>query len=32
MWNLVVTTQFKKDLKRYQNNPSKLVALKVILE
>ena len=32
MWNLVVTKQFKKDLKRYQNNPSKLVALKDILE
>lgn len=32
MWNLVVTTQFKKDLKRYQNNPSKLIALKDILD
>ena len=31
MWNLVVTTQFKKDLKRYQNNPSKLIALKDVL-
>lgn len=32
MWSLVVTTQFKKDLKRYQNNSSKLIALKDILE
>lgn len=31
MWNLVVTTQFKKDLKRYQNNASKLTALKDVL-
>lgn len=31
MWNLVVTTQFKKDLKRYQNNAAKLTALKDVL-
>lgn len=31
MWKLVVTTKFKKDLKRYQNNASKLMALKDVL-
>lgn len=31
MWNLVVSTQFKKDLKRYQNNASKLTLLKDVL-
>ena len=31
MWNLVVTTQFKKDVKRYQNNAPKLTALKDVL-
>lgn len=31
MWNLVVSTQFKKDLKRYQDNASKLTLLKDVL-
>ncbi len=31
MWTLSHTTQFKKDLKRYQNNASKLAALKKVL-
>ncbi|MCR5548828.1 MAG: type II toxin-antitoxin system YafQ family toxin [Bacteroidales bacterium] len=31
MWKLVYTTKFKKDLKRYQDNASKLAALKVVL-
>ena len=31
MWNLIQTGQFKKDLKRYQNQPAKLAALKVVL-
>ena len=31
MWNLVVSTQFKKDLKRYQDNASKLTLLKDVI-
>ena len=31
MWNLVVSTQFKKDLKRYQDNASKLTLMKDVL-
>ena len=31
MWKLVYTTSFKKDLKRYQNNASKLAALTDVL-
>ncbi len=31
MWKLTYTTKFKKDLKRYQNNASKLAALKEVL-
>ena len=29
---LLMSTQFKKDLKRYQNKPSKIAALKVVLK
>jgi len=32
MWELKYTSQFKKDLKRYQNKPSKIDSLKVVLE
>ena len=32
MWELNYSTKFKKDLKRYQRNASKLSALKTILE
>ena len=28
---LLMSTQFKKDLKRYQNKPGKIAALKVVL-
>lgn len=31
MWTLNLTTQFKKDLKRYQKNAPKLAALKEVL-
>ena len=31
MLELVLSTRFKKDLKRYQNNASKLMALKDVL-
>ena len=31
MWKLVYTTKFKKDMKRYQDNASKLADLKVVL-
>ena len=30
-WNLIQTGQFKKDLKRYKNQPAKIAALKGIL-
>ena len=29
---LLMSTQFKKDLKRYQNKPRKIAALKVVLK
>jgi mRNA interferase YafQ len=32
MKNIQPTTQFRKDLKRYKNNPEKLEALKDVLE
>lgn len=32
MWTLKQTTQFKKDLKRYQNNKSKLQSLQDVLQ
>ncbi|MBQ8071064.1 MAG: type II toxin-antitoxin system YafQ family toxin [Bacteroidales bacterium] len=32
MWNLIQTGQFKKDLKRYKNQPAKINALGVILK
>lgn len=31
MWNLIQTGQFKKDLKRYQNQSAKIVALMNVL-
>ena len=31
MWELRVSTKFKKDLKRYLQQPEKLAALKVVL-
>ena len=31
MWELRVSTKIKKDLKRYQQQPEKLAALKVVL-
>ena len=31
MWELRVSTKFKKDLKRYRQQPEKLAALKVVL-
>ena len=30
MWELRVSTKFKKDLKRYRQQPEKLAALKVV--
>lgn len=32
MWELVLSSRFKKDLKRYQNQPAKVSALKSVLE
>ena len=32
MWNLIQTGQFKKDLKRYQNQPTKISALMAVLK
>lgn len=32
MWNLIQTSQFKKDLKRYQNQPVKISALMRVLK
>ena len=32
MWNLIQTSQFKKDLKRYQNQPAKITALMTVLK
>ncbi len=32
MWNLIQTGQFKKDLKRYQNQPAKITALMDVLK
>ncbi len=32
MWELSYTTRFKKDLKRYQNQPLKITALKTVLQ
>ncbi len=32
MWELNYTTRFKKDLKRFKRNNSKLAALKTVLE
>lgn len=31
MWKFVLTTQFKKDFKKYANNKKKLLALEVVL-
>jgi len=31
MWQLKQTTQFKKDLKKYSKNKSKLISLKTVL-
>ena len=32
MWELSYSTRFKKDLKRYQNQPLKITALKTVLQ
>ena len=32
MWKLKLSSQFKKDLKRYKNNPEKLVEVRIVLE
>ena len=32
MWDLSYSTRFKKDLKRYQNQPLKISALKTVLQ
>lgn len=32
MWNVVATTQFKKDLKRYRNQADKISALNVVIK
>ena len=32
MWELYYSTRFKKDLKRYQNQPLKIIALKTVLQ
>lgn len=32
MWNLIQTSQFKKDLKRYQNQPAKITDLMTVLK
>lgn len=31
MWELKISKQFKKDLKRYQNNPKQIARLKEVL-
>ena len=31
MWQLKISKQFKKDLKRYQNNPKQIARLKEVL-
>lgn len=31
MWEIVYSTRFKKDLKRYQGQPSRISALKTVL-
>lgn len=31
MWELKISRQFKKDLKRYQNNPKQIAQLKEVL-
>jgi mRNA interferase YafQ len=31
MWNLVYTTKFKKDIKRYKNQATKIAALRTVL-
>ena len=32
MWEIVYSTRFKKDLKRYQGQPHRIKALKTVLE
>ena len=32
MWELVYSSRFKKDLKRYQNQPARISALKTVLK
>ena len=32
MWEIVYSSRFKKDLKRYQNQPSRITALKTVLK
>ena len=31
MWNLLYTTKFKKDIKRYKNQATKIAALRTVL-